>query len=72
MHYYYSTPWRPYLQFTGGTFTGIGGGMMYYFTSNSCVGLGVDFGVNWIAMDKDGAEIAFAAIAPKAVVCFTF
>jgi hypothetical protein len=68
MHYYFSTPLRPYVQLHLGTFVGTGGGVMYYLVQNLGLGLGADLGYNFLADSNAG----FGVIAPKAVIVYTF
>ena len=46
LHHYYYSPFRPYFQFHVGSFLGIGGGFLYYFTGAVGLGLNVDAGYN--------------------------
>jgi hypothetical protein len=69
-HYYYARAFRPYVQLHVGSFTGFGGGVSYYVLPQIGLGIGVDMGVNWIALANRMA--GFAIIAPKAVVSILF
>ncbi|MDP2807931.1 MAG: hypothetical protein Q8O74_07335 [bacterium] len=67
IHYRYYEPLRPYLQFHLGTFMGAGGGVNYYLSSASSIGLGCDIGYNLTAKDSKGL-----GIIPKGVLTFGF
>jgi hypothetical protein len=66
-HYYYHSPFRPYVQVHLGTFMGLGGGVLYYFHPAFAVGGGADLGLNLMAEDNK-----FGIVAPKLVLVTGF